>query len=134
MTMSLAQSKFLKQQLYSFEIVESNAILEQLTEFNKILDDLENIEVHLEDEDKVILLLCALTRSFESFEDTILYGKEGTVTFEEVQTTLRIKELTKSKDLRAEENGEGLSVSRGNGGGRGNRGKTGNKLKFKCFK
>jgi len=132
--MSLAQSKFLKQQLYSFEIVESNAILEQLTEFNKILDDLENIEVHLEDEDKVILLLCALTRSFESFEDTILYGKEGTVTFEEVQTTLRIKELTKSKDLRAEENGEGLSVSRGNGGGRGNRGKTGNKLKFKCFK
>jgi len=36
--------------------------MEQLTEFNKILDDLENIEVHLEDEDKTILLLCALPR------------------------------------------------------------------------
>jgi len=44
--------------------------------------------------------------------------------------------LTKSKDLRADENSEGLSVSRGNGGGRGNRGssKSGNKSKYKCFK
>ena len=47
---------------------------------------------------------------------------------EEVQAALKTKELTKSKDLRADENSEGLSVSRGNGGGRGNRGssKSGN--------
>ena len=66
----------------------------------------------------------------------MLYGKEGTVTLEEVQATLRTKELTKSKDLRADENSEGLSVSRGNGGGRGHRGssKSGNKDKYKCFK
>jgi len=107
--------------------------MEQLTEFKKILDDLENIEVHLEDEDKTILLLCALLRSFKSFKDIMLYGKEGTVTLEEFQTALRTKESSKSKDLRADENGEGLSVSRGNGGGRGNRGKSGNKSKFKCF-
>jgi len=31
------------------QVVESKVIMEQLTEFNKILDDLENIEVHLED-------------------------------------------------------------------------------------
>ena len=134
MTKSLAHRQFLKQQLYSFKMVESKAIMEQLTEFNKILDDLENIEVNLEDEDKAILLLCALPRSFESFKDTMLYGKEGTVTLEEVQAALRTKELTKSKDLRVDENGEGLSVSRGNGGGRGNRGKSSNKTKFKCFK
>lgn len=133
MTKSLAHRQFLKQQLYSFKMVESKAIMEQLTEFNKILDDLENIEVHLEDEDKAILLLCALPRSFESFKDTMLYGKEGTVTLEEVQAALRTKELTKSKDLRVDENGEGLNVSRGNGGGRGNRGKSGNKSRFKCF-
>jgi len=41
--------------------------------------------------------------------------------------------LTKSKDLRIHENGEGMSVSRGNGGGRGNRRKSGNKSKSKCF-
>jgi hypothetical protein len=30
-------------------MVESKTIMEKLTEFNKILDDLEIIEVHLED-------------------------------------------------------------------------------------
>jgi len=133
MTNYLPHRQFLKQQLYSFKMVESKAIMEQLTEFNKILDDLENIEVQLEDEDKVILLLCALPKSFESFKDTMLFGKEGTVTLEEVQATLRTKELAKTKDLRIHENGEGLSVSRGNGGGRGNRRKSGNKSKSKCF-
>ena len=49
MTKSLAHRQFLKQQLYSFKMVESKTIMEQLMEFNKILDDLENIEVHLED-------------------------------------------------------------------------------------
>jgi hypothetical protein len=132
MTKSLAHRQFLKQQLYSFKMVESKAVMEQLTEFNKIPDDMENIEVHLEDEDKDILL-CALPRSFESFKDTMLYDKEGTIILEEVQAALKTKELTKSKDLRADENGEGLSVSRGNGGGRGNQRKSGNKSNFKCF-
>jgi len=65
--------------------------MEQLTEFNKILDNLENIDVHLEGEYNTILLLCALPRSFESFKDTMLYGKEGTITLEEVQAALRTK-------------------------------------------
>jgi len=133
MTKSLAHRQFLKQQLYSFRMVESKAIMEQLMEFKKILDDLENIEVQLEDEDKAILFLCALPKSFKSFKDTMLYGKEGTVTLEEVQAALRTKELTKSKDLRIYESGEGLSVLRGNDGGRSNRRKSGNKSKSKCF-
>ena len=122
MTKSLPHRQFLKQQLYSFKMVESKAIMEKLTEFNKILDDLENIEVQLEEEDKVIRLLCALPKSFESFKDTMLYGKEGIVTSEKVQAALR-----------TDENGEGLSVSRGNGGGKGNRRKSGNESKSKCF-
>lgn len=48
---------------------------EQLTEFIKILNDLENIELQYENKDKDILLLCALPWSFESFKDTMLYGK-----------------------------------------------------------
>jgi len=47
--------------------------------------------VHLEDEDKTILLLFSLPRSFESLKDTMLYGKEGIVTLEEVQVALRTK-------------------------------------------
>jgi len=47
MTKSSAHRQLLKQQLYSFKMVESKATMEQPTEFNNILDDLENIEVHL---------------------------------------------------------------------------------------
>jgi len=42
-TKSLAHRQFLKQQLYSFKMVESKIIMEKLTEFNKILGDLKNI-------------------------------------------------------------------------------------------
>jgi len=44
MTKSLPHRQFLKQQLYSFKMVESKIVMEKLTEFNKILDNLENIE------------------------------------------------------------------------------------------
>jgi len=41
----------------------------------------------------------------------MLYGKENIITLEEIQSTLRTNELTKSKDLRADDNIGGLSVS-----------------------
>ena len=57
------------------------------------------------------------------------------VTLKEVQAALRTKELTKSKDLKADDNGEGLSVSRRNGGRDKRENSTSdNKLKYKCFK
>jgi len=102
-------------------MVESKPIIEQLTEFNKIIDDLANINVNLEDEDKALHLLCALPRSFENFKDTMLYGKEGTITLEEVQATLRTKELTKFKELKVDDSGEGLNVSRWRSENKGNR-------------
>ena len=76
MMKSLALRQLLKQQLYSFKMVESKSITEKLTEFNKSLDDLANIEVNMKDEDKALLQLCSLPTSFEHFKDTILYGKE----------------------------------------------------------
>lgn len=119
-------------------MVESKSISEQLAEFNTILDDLANIEVNMEDEDKALLLLRSLPKSFEHFKDTILYGKEGTTTLEEVQTDLRTKELTKFKDLKVDEGGEGLNVARGRGEHRGkgngkSRSKGFDKSKYKCF-
>jgi len=58
--------------------------MEKLAEFNKIIDDLVNIEVSLDDEYKSFLLLCSLPRSFEHLKDTMLYRKEGTTTLDEV--------------------------------------------------
>ncbi|PNY11482.1 cytochrome p450 [Trifolium pratense] len=69
-------------------MLETKSIMEQLTESNKIIDDLVNIDVNLEDDDKAIHMLCALPKSFENFKDTKLYGKEGTVTLDKFQSAL----------------------------------------------
>jgi len=58
MTKFLAHRQVLKQQLYSFKMVESKAIMEQLVEFNKIIGDLENIKLHLEDAGALVVWCC----------------------------------------------------------------------------
>jgi hypothetical protein len=87
-------------------------------------DDLTNIDVNLEDEDKTLHLLCALPKCYENFKDIMLYGKKGIVTLEEVQGALRTKELTKFKDLKVENNVNALDVSSVKGGGVGKRART----------
>lgn len=66
----------------------------------------------LDDEEKAILLLSSLPKSFEYFKDVIFYSKEDIITFEEVQLTIRTKELTKIKELKIDDNGECLTISR----------------------
>ncbi|KAK2367568.1 alpha carbonic anhydrase [Trifolium repens] len=133
MTKSVAHKQFLKQKLYFYRMVESKSITEQLAEFNKIIDDLANIDVKLEDEDKALHLLCTLPKSYESFKDTMLYGKETPVTLEEVQSALRTKELTKFKDLKVEDGANALNVSGGKGGSRGKKAKSKVGDKWTCF-
>jgi hypothetical protein len=59
MTKSLAHRECLKQQLYFYRMVETKSLMEYLlTCFNKIMDDLANIDGNLEDED--LHLLCTL--------------------------------------------------------------------------
>ena len=60
------------------------------------MDDLENIDDKLEDEDKAIILLSALPKSFDHLRDAMLYGREKTITLEEVQCALKSKELRSS--------------------------------------
>ncbi|KAK2410739.1 alpha carbonic anhydrase [Trifolium repens] len=133
MTKSVAHKQFLKQKLYFYRMVESKSITEQLTEFNKIIDDLANIDVKLEDEDKALHLLCTLRKSYESFKDTMLYGKETSVTLEEVQSALRTKEPTKFKELKVEDGANALNVSGGKGGSRGTKARAKGSDKWTCF-
>ncbi|CAJ2666798.1 unnamed protein product [Trifolium pratense] len=100
-------------------MVETKSMTEEQAEFNKIIDYLANLEVNLEDEDKALHLLCTLPKSYESFKDTMLYGRENPVTLEEVQSALRSKELTKLNNLKVENGMDALNVSSGRGGGGG---------------
>jgi len=60
MTKSLAHKIYLKQELNLFKMTKSRMMVEQVPDFNKILDYLEIIEVKLENKDKVLLFLNAL--------------------------------------------------------------------------
>lgn len=97
MTKSLANRLFMKHRLHSFKMKEDLGLSDQVDEFIKILDDLENLEIKLDEEDKALLLLNALPKSYENFRDTMLYGREQSISLEEVQLAIHSKELQKKK-------------------------------------
>lgn len=91
----------------------------------------------INDEDIYLLLLKSLPIYFQHFKDAFFYGKEYTITFNEVHKAMRLKELSKMKDLKINDNGEGLSISRGSSESKGNqkwkRAKSESKSKSKVF-
>lgn len=84
MTNALDNRLYLKQQIYSFKMMESKSIAEQQGDINKILDELENTEVKLDDEDD-FFPLDSQPKFFELFKgDNILYDKDQTISLDEV--------------------------------------------------
>ena len=112
LTKSLANRLLMKQRLYSYRFLEGRGILEQLEDFNKTVDDLENIDVSIGDEDKAILLLNALPPSYDQLRDAILYGREKTITLLEVQSAMRSKELQKGDSKLGDSTSESLNVKK----------------------
>ena len=110
LTKSLANRLFMKQRLYSYKFLEDKGVLEQLEDFNKAIDNLENIDVTIGDEDKAILLLNALPRSYDQLRDAIMYGREGTITLLEVQSALRAKKLQNSGSRNGDPTSESLNI------------------------
>ncbi|PKI37477.1 hypothetical protein CRG98_042139 [Punica granatum] len=53
-----------------------------------------NVDVKVEDDDQALLLLCPLSEFYESFIDTILYGRTS-ITLEDIKASLNSKELQK---------------------------------------
>ena len=110
MTKSLANKLYLKQRLYSFKMTEEKTMSDQIDDFNKIIDDLENINIMMEDEDQALILLNAMPKTYEHFKDAMLYGREQTITLEEVQSVIRAKEHQRRIEVKEETIGEGLVV------------------------
>jgi len=68
----------------------------KLTYFYKIVDDLKNIEVKLDDEDKALLLHNTFPKTYEHFKDSLLFGNEHIIiTLKEVLTLIWTKKLQK---------------------------------------
>jgi len=105
MTKSLVNC--LKQALYSFKMQDNKIVEEQVYVFNKLILDLENIDVTIEDEDQALLLLPALPKTFTHFKETLLYGRDS-LTLVEAQSALNSKELNERNEQRPYVHGEGL--------------------------
>ena len=91
---SLAKRLYMKRRLYTFSMKDGTTMKDHLDEFNKLILDLENVSINLEDEDRALILLSFLPDSYEHFVDTLLYGRQ-TLTLKDVKSALESKDLKK---------------------------------------
>ncbi|MFQ6632916.1 hypothetical protein Gotur_012115 [Gossypium turneri] len=49
---------------------EGELLRDHISQFINFLNNLKNVEVHIDDEDQVMLLLCSLPPSYKSFRQT----------------------------------------------------------------
>ena len=92
MTKNLANKLRLKEHVYTIRMVEGTPIQSHLDEFNSIFLDMENIDVRIDDEDKVVLLVVSLPSTCKHFKEIMLYGNNDTLSFEYVKSNLLSKE------------------------------------------
>ncbi|KAH9780178.1 hypothetical protein KPL71_007988 [Citrus sinensis] len=104
---SLAKRLYMKMKLYTFSMKEGTVMKDHLDEFNKLILDLENVSIILEDEDMALILLSSLPDSYEHFVDTLLYGRQ-TLTLKDVKNALESKDLKKRADGKEHIAGDGL--------------------------
>ncbi|KAK3030465.1 hypothetical protein RJ639_039150 [Escallonia herrerae] len=89
---------------------EGTSITDHVDEYNKVILDLQSIDIKIEDEEKTLLLLCSLPPSYEHLGITLLYGND-IISTEEVETVINSQELRKKvSENRREEHGD-VSIS-----------------------
>src|SRR3954470_16560882 len=91
---SLTNQLYLKKWLYNLRMDEGTPVKQHLDVFNSIIMDLRNIDIKDESEDQALIVLSSLPASYETFVDTLLYGK-NTISLDDVSNALKSKELKK---------------------------------------
>jgi len=78
----------LKSKLYSFQIQIGCSINEHLNRYRKLLTDLVNVDVEIDEEDKAVILLNSLPREeYETFTLTLINGRKS-LNYSEVSAAL----------------------------------------------
>ncbi|KAL8509745.1 hypothetical protein ACS0TY_016815 [Phlomoides rotata] len=92
-TKSVSNKLYVKQNLLDFRMSEDKNLSEQLDTFNRYVDDLEDLDVKLEDDDKALMLLNALPKSLENFKNDVLFGRQDQVNYDDVIAAVKTKIL-----------------------------------------
>ncbi|GJX54844.1 retrovirus-related pol polyprotein from transposon TNT 1-94 [Tanacetum coccineum] len=98
-----------KKKLYTYYMSLYTKLSDHIDEFHRLILDLANIDIEVEDEDQALMLLTSLPSSYENFVETFLCGREF-LTMEHVLTTLNSRELKKRTEGTKEETSNGLYV------------------------
>ncbi|KAH9680956.1 hypothetical protein KPL71_026757 [Citrus sinensis] len=102
---SMAKRLATKKKLYTLQMEEGSSIFDHIDVFNKIILDLEDINVKIDDEDKAMILLCSLPSSYEHLVDTLMYGRQS-LSMVDVKETFSSKAASKKEASHR----EGLTV------------------------
>nr|GFB55620.1 retrovirus-related Pol polyprotein from transposon TNT 1-94 [Tanacetum cinerariifolium] len=113
---------------FTFYMDLGKKLSKHIDEFNKLIGNLANIDVDIDDEDRALMLLTSLPSSYDNFLETLLYGREY-LTLEDVLSSLNLREL--KKRTYAKDDGDGLYV-RGRSDHRGNQGRGSSRSKSKA--
>jgi hypothetical protein len=110
MKKSLTNHLFLKQRLYTLRMHEGTPLCDHLDYFNRIILDMKNIDIKVDDEDQALILLCSLPDAFDNFVNSMLYGRD-TISLVDVKSALNSMELrTKLNSKGSNNQAEGLFV------------------------
>jgi hypothetical protein len=130
MSKTLTRKLYLKQKLYGLKMQEGSDLAEHVNVFNQVVADLMKVEVTIDDEDKAIILLCSLPRSYEHLVTTLTYGKEA-VKVDDILAALFAHEQRRKNNAGESSSGDAFFV-------KGDRGRETNKKKKKkgpqCYK
>ncbi|KAJ8625128.1 hypothetical protein MRB53_033658 [Persea americana] len=126
MTKSLENRIYLKKKLFRFEYRQGIFMTEHLDDFNKIIADLMNIDVKIDDDDKALLLLNSIPDSYDHFTHTLI-NRKTEVKYDVVSATLMNNEYRKTdKHAHRDSSSDALTVR-----GRSDDRTSGSKSRFK---
>ena len=69
---SLTNRLYLKKQLYKLKMNETSDVKDHINNFNKCITQLLSVEIKIDEEDKSVILLASLPKSYETLVTTLL--------------------------------------------------------------
>ena len=121
LTKSVENRLHLKRRLYRFQLKKGTSIGDHMNHYTKLLADLANVDVVIEDEDKALLLLSSLPdEEYETFVLTLINGK-ASLSYSEVTAALVNYQLRKKDKETSFEPVAGALVARAKGPNRSGR-------------